>query len=139
MTTTLPTMAVRNALAYVGLTGSFLSHTSITTRVEASRYVAFNFDDERRRSTGRYYELTEAGDKVADRGTLRKVLAEATRLGFKVAAPRGRGNKPGYIALMDDTTGQTAFISSGRRLFINRLMRDGGTLLAYDARTGAVA
>lgn len=128
----LPTMAARNALAFLGLSGQFPSHTHYKLRGDCYPFYSFVYDDERRRSTGRYFELNDAGNAVAARSNLKPCLDYLTERGFALTERKGGRAKAGYMPFVNRATGQTAFISSGRRVYLNVPGKIGAELV-YEA------
>lgn len=122
MTTKLPSIATRNAMAFVGAYGNFPSNCAYATRWAAQRAgVEFVMDQEERLRTGRYYRLTEEGQRVAATSPLAACLTWAAERGFRVTERRnGRKPKPGFIPLINRDTGATAWVSSGRCVYSER-------------------
>lgn len=134
--TKLPSMTVRNAIAFVDAYGDFFSHMHFSVRMDAERAgIQFNNHEADRRATGRYYYVTDEARAIAATGTLAPCLAYAKEHGLVIdRTPRRRAHKPkpGYIRLINRDTGEEAFISRGRNLYRQRAKPEGGFSWEYD-------
>lgn len=132
----LPTMAVRNAIAYVDARGFFNSHLHIGTRMEAERHgVEFNFGYDGR-AASRLYSVTDEGRAIAARGTLAHALAWVAERGFVIEPRRSRENKSGFIQIINKETGVEGFISDGSRVYLPKEGHRWQTELAFTAKAG---
>lgn len=135
----LPSLTVRNAMAFVDAYGDHFSHTHFTVRMETERH-GVEFDHDYRAKAGefgrlRFYRVTDEGRAIAATGTLAPCLAYAKEHGFEIddtRRRRARKPKPGYIALRNRDTGEEAFISRGRNLYRQRAKPEGGFSWQFD-------
>jgi hypothetical protein len=118
----LPTLTVRNAIAFVDAYGDHFSHTHASVRLDAERNGVV-FDMQGGVGTGKpltFYRVTDEGRAIAATGTLAPCLAYAKEHGFEIETVRrrrARKPKPGYIPLINRETGEEAYISRGRYLY----------------------
>lgn len=134
----LPTMAVRNAIAYVAARGNFPSNVQIGTRIEAQRH-GVEFAPAAVGTPGplRFYEATEEGRAIAARGTLAPALAWAAERGFIITpGRRGREHKPNFIPIHNPETDVEGFISGASRVFLPKEGTNHVMELAFTAKAG---
>jgi hypothetical protein len=136
MTAKLPSLAVRNAIAFVDVVGDFPRNIQVSTRLRAREHgIEFNHDyDLTAGARVRFYNVTDAGRAVADKGTLAHCLRFAKELGFEIDMGRRGRPKPGYIPLKNAETGAEAFVSSGRRVYMRG--QGIGYEIAFEAKAG---
>jgi hypothetical protein len=122
-TMTLPTPAIRNAIAFVDFFGTFASGTHMSSRLAAQRWEDGDYVwvrhcntlDQRVNRCIRFYNVTDAGREVAAKGALAKSLAWLAQEGFTFEGTRsGKLPKVGYIHGFRHEDGREAWISNSQ-------------------------
>jgi len=137
--TKLPSVSVRNAIAFVAELHDFPANCHYATRIQAERHgVQFNMDDGARWSASggyRPYFVTDEARAIADASPLGRCIAFAKERGFRVQLNGfgGRKAKPGLIRLFNPTTGEDGYISGGARVYFANAAERWKSDLAFDA------
>jgi hypothetical protein len=121
--TKLPTIAVRNALAAIALTGDTFPHTSLDTRIALHGLAVYNHVDVDAIIAGRSYRarsLTAEGAALLEHAPLWKAAQFLIAKGYRLAS---RCHKPGFVRFIHASETKasgmplTAFIASGRDVY----------------------